>query len=105
MNTIAIALQAATAPAVSTTLVGASPVRAVSLDSIVLDPKARSSINYAKARMAIEAAYPKRAERRAAKLAVVQHLGGTIVHPKAIPPQKTPLPNFVQFDDSSKARF
>lgn len=109
MNTIAQALFAAKAAPT----VGAAPAVAVSsivnptdvLNSIILDPKARASINYAKARIAIEAAYHNRSARRSAKLAVVEHLGGQLVHPKAIPPKRTPLPNFVLFSDSSKARF
>lgn len=93
--------QPAAAQATAQPAVGASDV----LNSIFFNPKARASINYAKARIAIEAAIPQRAKKRAAKLAVVEHLGGQLMHPKAVPPQKTPLPNFVLFADSSKARF
>jgi hypothetical protein len=89
--------------------VGATPVvttaSASVLDSIILDPKQRGSINYAKARIAIEESIPNRRDKRLAKLAVVEHLGGVLMHPKAVFPMKTPPPNFVQFGDSSKARF
>lgn len=75
------------------------------LDTIQLDPKARASINYAKAREAIQVAFPNRAEKRRAKLIVVEALHGTLIHPKASHPSRTPPPNYVQFDDHSKARF
>lgn len=75
------------------------------LNDIQLDHKARASITYAKARCAIEAAFHNRKQRREAKLAVIEYLGGTLVHPTVPLGNKTPLPNFVLFDDSSKARF
>lgn len=68
------------------------------------DPKARASINYAKARCAIEAAFPHRGERRRAKLVVIEHLHGTLIHPSE-DGAKHPMPNFVLFADQSKARF
>lgn len=74
------------------------------LDSIILDPKARASINYAKARCAIESNLPNRAEKRLAKLTVIEHLGGTVIHPQQQPHSK-PLPNYVLFADNTKARF
>lgn len=104
MNTIAQAFaKVLPAPAVIATVGAVSPSDL--LDKITFDPKARASINYVKARIAIEAAYPNRKIRRSAKLVVIEHLNGQLVHPKVTPPQKTPLPNFVLFEDSSKARF
>lgn len=90
----------------------ATPAAAVStipevLNSIQLDSKARASINYAKARCAIESALPCRKAKRAAKLAVVEHLNGTLIHPPkstSKDPSKS-LPNYVLFADNTKARF
>jgi hypothetical protein len=66
------------------------------LESVVLDKKVRSSINYAKARCAIESDrldFPNRASMRRAKLTVVEFLGGT------------KKDNSVVFSDGSKALF
>lgn len=76
------------------------------LDSIVLDAKARANINYVKARCAIEAAFPNRTERRAAKMAVVEALGGQVIHPEQhIANKAIHAPNYVLFGDKSQARF
>lgn len=72
---------------------------------IVADPKTRASIKYAKVRPLIEANSKSRAEKRAAKMAVIEQLHGQVIHPKLEPHQKTPLPNYVLFDDHTKARF
>lgn len=75
------------------------------LDEIKLDPKDRSSINYAKARCAIERTLKNRAEKRLAKSAVIEHLGGKLIHPSLEPHQTKPLPNYVLFADQTKARY
>lgn len=74
------------------------------LDNIQIDPKARASINYAKARCAIEANLKCRKDKRAAKMVLVEHLGGTIIHPEQKSGLK-PLPNYVLFADKTQARF
>ncbi len=75
------------------------------LDSIKLEPKAHSSINYAKARCTIEETSFNRAEKRLAKMTVVEALHGQVIHPTKQASQKTAPPNFVQFPDNTKARF
>lgn len=75
------------------------------LDGIQLDPKDHASINYAKARCAIERNLNNRAEKRLAKQAVIEHLGGTVIHPQIEPHQTKPLPNYVLFADKTKARY
>lgn len=75
------------------------------LDSITLNAKGKHSIEYAKARCAIESALKCRKDKRAAKMAVVEFLKGEVVHPELQPHQRTPLPNYVLFADNSKARF
>ncbi len=77
----------------------------VKLDSIQIDPKAHASINYAKARCAIEEVFPVRAEKRLAKMTIIEHLHGQVMHPPKQTHQKSPLPNYVQFPDNTKARF
>lgn len=75
------------------------------LDSITLDA-AKANINYVKARCAIESAFPKRADCRAAKMAVIEALGGTVVHPEELIPNKPHRAhNYVLFPDHSKAAF
>lgn len=69
------------------------------LNTVQLDTKAHASINYARARCAIEAAFTKRAERRAAKMAVVEAFNGSVVHPE------NHAPNYVLFPDQTKAKF
>ena len=73
--------------------------------SIIGDNKARNSIKYAKCRSLIEVHSKSRAEKRLAKMAVIEVLHGQVIHPKLQPHQRSPLPNYVQFDDSTKARF
>lgn len=66
------------------------------LDSVVLDKKVKASVNYAKARCAIErdrVDFPNRASMRRAKLTVVDFLGGKKAD------------NTVVFADGSKATF
>lgn len=50
------------------------------LNNIQLDAKVHSSVNYAKARTAIDAACQCRKERRAARMVVIQFLQGKIEH-------------------------
>jgi hypothetical protein len=63
------------------------------LDSIVLDPKARCSVTYAKARVAIDTEAKCRAERRKMRAIVIEHLHGTVAKGEVV------------FPDNSKARF
>lgn len=72
------------------------------LDQIQLDPKVRASINYAKARCAIEEHMPNRAAKRTAKLAVVEFLNGSVQHAD---PKAHIMCNCVVFPDNSKAKF
>lgn len=73
--------------------------------TIVANPKARASIKYAQVRSIIESISKSRAEKRLAKMAVIEVLHGQVIHPKLQPHQRSPLPNYVQFDDHTKARF
>lgn len=81
------------------------------LDGVQFDQKAHAAVNYAKARFAIEAVFDghnadtNRANRRAAKMAVVQHFGGKIIHED--PPENSRMKARirVQFPDNSKAIF
>lgn len=75
------------------------------LDSVVIDAKLRPSINYAKARAAIESVAKNRAEKRTAKLAVVEFLHGTLHTGKALNRTGEHAPNYVVFPDNSKAKF
>lgn len=75
------------------------------LETIVLDAH-KANINYVKARCAIEQAFTKRADVRGAKMAVIEALGGTVVHPEELVPNKAHRAhNFVLFPDHSKAAF
>lgn len=49
------------------------------LDTINLDDKTRPSVNYAKAREAIEQAMSNRKQRRICKSAVIELLGGSVI--------------------------
>ena len=76
------------------------------LNAVVFDPKAHASVNYAKARLAIEPVAKNRAEKRRAKMIVVEHFGGKVVH--ADPDPKKPRLKasiFVEFPDNSRAIF
>lgn len=66
------------------------------LDKVVFDEHAHTNINYVKARCAIEQAFPKRKDRRTAKMAVIEAFKGEIHHSDH---------NYVLFPDQSKARF
>lgn len=48
------------------------------LADITFDPKAKRSINYAKARAAIEQEAKNRHEQRQSKQVVIEHLGGKL---------------------------
>lgn len=63
------------------------------LDSIQINPKARKSVEYAKARTAIDDNSTCRKERRQLKVLVAEHLGGKIAEGEVV------------FPDDSKARF
>lgn len=76
----------------------------MNLNDVVLDNKAASNINYVKARCAIEEVATCRMERRTAKMAVIQHLGGTIKHPTEAELRKGATKQVV-FNDGTKARF
>jgi hypothetical protein len=67
-----------------------------SLDGIMINPKERGSISYVKAKLAIEEAAKNRAEKRAAKQILIEHLKGKIVQESH---------KCVQFPDGSKARY
>jgi len=73
------------------------------IDTLELNPNDRKSITYAKAKAAIEQEFKCRAEKRQAKLAVIDFLGGTLKHGKTRGSIK--LPNYVVFDDKTKAKF
>lgn len=74
------------------------------LDSVVLDNHLRGSINYAKARSAIELTAKNRAEKRSAKLVVIEFLQGKLHAGKELT-KTTHAPNYVVFPDNSKAKF
>lgn len=72
------------------------------LDQVNIDPKGFGHLNaeYGRARTAIEAEVLGRKNIRAAKMAVIKMLGGTLHEPVA-----THLRKFVQFPDNTKAVF
>lgn len=79
------------------------------LNQVVFNPKARASVNYAMARCAIERAFDghnaatNRKNRRAAKMVVVNHFNGKLVHETeqvVVKPRTR-----VVFPDNSKAIF
>lgn len=74
------------------------------LDHVILDEHAKPSINYAKARSAIEETAKNRSEKRAAKLVVIEFLHGTLNKGKTLF-DGTHAPNYVVFPDNSKAKF
>lgn len=63
------------------------------LDDVQLDSKARASVNYAKARIYIDANAQCRSEKRKLKNLVIEHFGGQVREGE------------VSFPDNSKARF
>lgn len=73
------------------------------LETLQINPNNRNSIEYAKARAVIETTLKCRADKRIAKMLVIDHLKGEIVHPENH--RHHTLPNFVQFPDTTKARF
>lgn len=64
----------------------------MSLDNVVLNAS-KASVNYAKARFAIEQEFPFRKDKRLAKLTVIEHLNGHKIADK------------VEFDDGSSAKY
>lgn len=72
------------------------------LENINLNPNNKGHLNveYARARDAIEHELHNRHEKRTAKMAVIQLLGGKVVHPRS-----PKLRNFVMFNDNTKAVF
>lgn len=76
----------------------------MNLNDVIIDPKARDNVNYVKCRMAIDEEIVGRAAKRSAKMAVIELLKGTIVHPsaEALVRGATKL---VEFPDQSRARF
>ena len=80
-------------------------------DKVILDPKVRGSINYAKARAAIEQQTEfNRNEIRTAKQLVIEHLGGKVEHHQDKQPGVDGFGNSivrksVHFPDGSKARY
>lgn len=76
----------------------------MNLDDVTFNPKDSACINYVKARIAIEESMPNREQKRAAKMVVIEHLGGSIHHPT--PAEiKHGAQKVVLFKDSTKARF
>jgi hypothetical protein len=73
------------------------------LDTLELNPNDRKSFTYAKAKLAIEQEFKCRSLKRAAKLAVIDFLGGKLRHGKMRGSIK--LPNYVVFNDGTKAKF
>lgn len=73
------------------------------IDTLELNPNDRKNITYARAKAAIEGELKCRREKRAAKLAVIEFLGGTLRHGKLRGSIK--LPNYVVFNDGTKAKF
>lgn len=63
------------------------------LDEVILDPKARASVNYAKSRIAIDSAAVSRAERRRLRNIVIEAFHGSVSNGEVV------------FPDNSKARF
>ncbi len=76
----------------------------MNLDNVKFDPKATANINYVKARCAIEENFKCRADIRAAKLAVIEHFGGSIKHPSEAAAKKG-FTKVVVFPDNSRAKF
>lgn len=76
----------------------------MNLNNVLLDSKQASNINYVRARMAIEEVAKNRADRRDAKMVVIQHLGGTIKHPTHEQLARGATKQVI-FDDGTRARF
>jgi hypothetical protein len=76
----------------------------MNLNELMLDSKLPANINYVKARCAIEEAFNCRRDLRAAKLAVIEHLNGTIKHPTQAQLARGATKQ-VLFPDNTKAKF
>lgn len=74
------------------------------LSTIQLDPKDKPNISYTKARFAIENICKNREDIRAAKIAMIEHLKGTINHPSTTQ-QARGATKSVVFPDNSRAKF
>lgn len=74
------------------------------MNDVLLDPTQPANINYVKARHAIEESMKCRKDIRAAKLAVIEHLQGTLNHPTAAQLARGATKQVV-FGDSTRARF
>ena len=76
----------------------------MNLDQLIIDPKLPANINYLKARYAIEEAFHCRRDIRTAKLAVIEHLKGTIKHPSPAQVLRGATKKVV-FADNTRAKF
>lgn len=73
------------------------------LKDVTIDLSARRSINYAKARAAIENVASCRKDKRAAKQAIIDHLQGTVVNGE--PDRAGMVKKTVVFPDNSSAKY
>jgi hypothetical protein len=78
--------------------------QAAALDSVVFHPKDSGCINYVKARIVIEETLTCRTDKRNAKMAVIEHLKGALLHPSDAE-VKHGMKKLVVFPDNTKARF
>lgn len=76
----------------------------MNFNDIQINPKDSNAINYVKSRIAIEADLKGRANKRGAKMVVINHLGGVIKHPTP-EEQKRGMQKLVVFPDKTHARF
>lgn len=76
-----------------------------SLSDITFDPKMKGSINYAKARAAIDQIAHSRKERRDCRNVVIEHLNGKLEHSEVKTKKGLQLHTYVKFNDGSMARY
>lgn len=75
-----------------------------SLTDVEIDPSVKGSINYAKARAAIEQFAKNRQEKRLCKRIVIEHLHGKVEQGKTLK-NGSRLSNLVRFEDGSVAKY